>query len=300
MSETTDDDIVVRFDRNGFVISATPNFTKVGYDLDTLLLKPHLTDLAAEDAARELGRHFREVLDGAVQDQWHEFALRQCAPDEECAATKRRCWCAIGFRRIVDESGEIAGAVARIRSAERQRALGGELFSRALVDPLTGFANRHALYASLRRQLASGRKGMLVLVEVDRLRAIFLQYGQSTSDEIVWGFARFLEAMALPGCELAQFDAERFCVLLPEASTDEAGVWAADLLETFGSLTPASSPRVPRLTASAGLAPIERSADWTLRQAELGLVMARAGGGMRVARARCHSAEGERSAQGQH
>ena len=288
--ESSDSDIIVRFDRNGFVSSATANFIEVGYDLDALLLKPHLTDLVAGNTARDLGQHFRDVLSGAVQEQWYEFALRQCDPGERCANVGNRCRCAISFRRIVDESGEIQGAIGTIRSADRQRAIGGEIHSHALVDPLTGFANRHSLYTSLLRQLETGESGMLVLVEVDRLRAIFLQYGQRTSDEIVWGFARFLEAMALPGCELAQFNAERFCVLLPEANADEARVWAADLLETFGSLTPTSSPRVPKLTASAGLARVERTVDWTLRQAELGLVMARAGGGTRVAQAPCQPA----------
>lgn len=84
------------------------------------------------------------------------------------------------------------------------------------------------------------------------------------------------------GQELAQIDAERFAVILPGMSMRLARCWAQDVLETFTGLTSTSSTRPPELTASAGLARVERSVDWTLRQAELGLVMARAGGGMRI------------------
>lgn len=283
--ERTSEDIVVRLDPNGFVAGATDNFIEVGYDLDALLLKPHLSDLADADFARDLGEHFRSVLSGEIGEEWLEFPLRQCSPGEPCAERGRKCWVALSLSRLESENGEIAGAVGIVRSVDRLRALEGEIYSRALIDPLTGLANRHAFCANLRRQLTSGEPGMMALFEVDRLRAVFMQYGQRTADEIIWGFARFLEGMALPGCELAQFDGERFCAILPGASPQEARHWAADLLETFGALTLTASPRVPKLTASAGLAAIECTVDWTLRQAELGLVLARARGGMQVAEA---------------
>jgi len=296
LRERTGDDIIVRLDRNGFVAGATANFIELGYDLEELLLKPHLTDLADADFARDLGAFFQRVLNGAKDADWFEFPLRMCAPDERGAADEmceghrsgkavRNRWVALSLTALESETGETPGAVGILRSVDRLRALEGEIYSRALIDPLTGLANRHAFCASLRRELASGNPGMMALLEVDRLRALFMQYGQRTADEIIWGFAKFLEAMALPGCELAQFDAERFCVILPGASPQEARSWAADLLETFETLTLTTSPRVPKLRASAGLAMIEDTVDATLRQAELGLVMARASGGMRVAEA---------------
>ena len=47
-------------------------------------------------------------------------------------------------------------------------------------------------------------------VTVDRMRAIFMQYGQATTDEIRWGFAKFLETMTHPDQELAQLDDAEF------------------------------------------------------------------------------------------
>ena len=88
--------------------------------------------------------------------------------------------------------------------------------------------------------------------------------------------------MVLPGHTLAQIDSERFGVLLPGVSISRARAWADDTLKTFSGLAASSSSRTPELSASAGLARVEMNVDWTLRQAELGLVMARAGGGMRA------------------
>lgn len=119
------------------------------------------------------------------------------------------------------------------------------------------------------------------------MRALLLRYGQRTADEVLWGFAKFLETMALPGHEVAQIDGERFGVLLPDMTLRIAREWAEDVVQTFSALaSPAPNtnrPRTPQLSASAGLARVECTVDWTLREAELGLVLARAGGGKQVA-----------------
>jgi PleD family two-component response regulator len=124
----------------------------------------------------------------------------------------------------------------------------------------------------------------MALFEVERMRAIFMQYGQRTADEITWGFARFLEAMADPGHQLAQFDGERFAMIVPGEPSGAAQDWVRDVIDTFDSLALTHSGNAPRLAAIAGLAAIECSVDWTLRQCELALVLARARGGMEMAR----------------
>jgi PleD family two-component response regulator len=120
------------------------------------------------------------------------------------------------------------------------------------------------------------------MFEIDRMRAVFMQYGQRTADEIIWGFAKFLEAMVNDEYELAQLGSERFCVILDGVPAKRNRRWVEDVLKTFASLTLTTSARAPRLSASAGLTPVAVSVDETLRQAEVALVMARAKGGMQV------------------
>ncbi len=293
-------DIVIRTDGRGFIETASTNISEIGYDLSQWLFKPHLTDLTDRDHFQALTDHIARALTPDACENgsadWIEFPVRlvengeggvpQLADESQSAqAPFSTVWYALSLRAITAEDGEMIGALGLLRSVERMRALEGEVHSRTLVDPYTGLANRHAFCSALRRQIATGEGGAVALFEVDRMRAVFMQYGQSTADEIIWSFAKFLETMIQEGCELAQFDAERFCVLIPQSTCRECRRWAEEVLSTFASLTIAPSARSPRLSASAGLAPIADTVDTTLREAELALVMARAGGGMRVAEA---------------
>ena len=289
-------DIIVRVDALGFIETASSTIALLGYDLAQLLFKPHLADLAQPDFAAELKAHIDQVLTGSSLESgtanWLEFPVRRneprdtgdSAPGQSSALSPGQVsgWYALSLRALTDEGGGVTGAIGLLRSVDRKRALEGEIHARSLVDPLTGLANRHAFCAALRSQLCSGSHGALAMLEIDRMRAVFMQYGQRTADEIVWGFAKFLEAMVNGEFGLAQWGSERFCVILAGLSPAASLRWTQDLLGTFASLTLTTSARAPRLSASAGLAPIAVSVDETLRQAEVALVMARARGGMQV------------------
>ncbi|QFT76025.1 GGDEF domain-containing protein [Erythrobacter sp. THAF29] len=280
--EEASGDIVLRLDANGFIVFASENVAEIGLDLSGLLVMPHIADLAEADHKSALSDFTHSVFRGDAPRGWFEFPILACSPEDECGAAECRRWYALSLRRIEGDGGETHGALGLLRSIQHKRSLEGELHSRAVTDPLTGLANRHAFCASLRRHLAHGGGEMIAIFAVDRMRALFLQFGQRTADEIMWGFAKFLETMMLPGQEIAQIDNERLAVILPDMSPRTAREWAQDVLSTFSSLTLPSSSRAPQLTASAGLARVECTVDWTLRQAELALVMARAGGGMQV------------------
>ncbi|WP_299194733.1 sensor domain-containing diguanylate cyclase [uncultured Erythrobacter sp.] len=278
-------DIVVRLDSAGFIVHASANASQLGIDLSSLLLMPHISDFADPDHTADLVRYVTQVLSGGVSHGWIEFPVcKSAAPEEERADNEfaEPRWYAFSLRLIDDDDGVPQGALGLLRSVQQKHSLEGEISARALTDPLTGLANRHAFCADLRCAIAGEGEHTMAVLAVDRMRAIFMQYGQRTADEIQWGFAKYLESMVLPGHTLAQIDSERFGVLLRGMNTAQARGWAGDTLRTFAGLAGSSSSRTPELSASAGLARAEMNVDWTLRQAELGLVMARAGGGMRV------------------
>ena len=281
--EETSGDIVIRLDRHGFIIHASANIAELGLDLSGALLLPHITDLADRNHAAFLGEHVNAALAGRSQAGWTEFPVIACAERDTCREAHCQRWYALSLRPMRDNTGTPDGAMCLMRSVQQVRSLEGELHARAVTDPLTGLANRQAFCASLRRHLAKGGGQMIAVFAVDSMRALLLRYGQRTADEVLWGFAKFLETMALPGHELAQLDGERFAVLLPEMTSRGAREWAEDVITTFAGLAAPVSARAPQLTASAGLARVECTVDWTLREAELGLVLARAGGGGKVA-----------------
>jgi diguanylate cyclase len=289
--EETSGDIVIRLDRHGFIIHASANIAELGSDLTAALLPPHITDLAARDHAAFLGEHVTRGLAGCKQAGWIEFPVVACADRGTAREAHFPRWYALTLKPMCHSDGTPDGAMCLMRSVQQLRSLEGELHARAVTDPLTGLANRNAFCASLRRHLARGGGQMVAVFAVDNMRALLMQYGQRTADEVLWGFAKFLETMAqtpaTPGHELAQLDGERFAVLLPDMNARAAREWADDVIETFAGLAApsqnANRPRAPQLTASAGIARVECTVDWTLREAELGLVLARAGGGRQVA-----------------
>lgn len=216
--------------------------------------------------------------------RWIEFPLLQHGGGRRTARASRRRWYALSLRPIAPDDGVPQGALALLRTVERHHRLQGLARARPSSDPCTGLDNRRAFCNRLRRHFAASTAGCVAVLAIDRMQSITLQYGQNAADEIRWGFARFLEAMVQPEHNLAQLDAERFAVILPGMSIREATAWAEDVLRTFATLTDTSSlTKEPRLSASAGVARAELNTEWTLRQAELGLIMARAGGGMRAA-----------------
>ncbi len=285
--EESSGDIVIRLDRHGFIIHASANIAELGLDLSGALLLPHITDLADRNHAAFLGEHVNAALAGRTQTGWTEFPVIACAERDTCREAHCQRWYALSLRPMCDKTGTPDGAMCLMRSVQQVRSLEGELHARAVTDPLTGLANRQAFCASLRRHLAKGGGQMIAVFAVDAMRALLMRYGQRTADEVLWGFAKFLEEMAqtlpTPGLELAQLDGERFAVLLPEMTSRGAREWAEDVVTTFAGLAAPASAKAPQLTASAGLARVEYTVDWTLREAELGLVLARAGGGGQVA-----------------
>lgn len=289
--EESSGDIVIRLDRHGFIVHASANIAELGSDLTAALLPPHITDLAARDHAAALGEHVTRALSSCAHAGWIEFPVEACADRGTAREAHFPRWYALSLKPMCDARGTPDGAMCLMRSVQQLRSLEGELHARAVTDPLTGLANRTAFCASLRRHLARGGGQMVAVFAVDGMRALLLRYGQRTADEVQWGLAKFLETMAqtltAPGHELAQLDGERFAVLLPDMTPRAAREWAEDVIETFAGLAaPApttSRHKAPQLTASAGLARVECTVDWTLREAELGLVLARAGGGRQVA-----------------
>ena len=281
--EEVSGDIVLRLDQRGFILDASANIAELGLDPGATLLLPHITDLADTGHAAFVAAHVTAGMAGRSESGWIEFPVIACDEPDIGREARFQRWYALSLRPMRDANGVVEGALCLMRSVQQVRSLEGELHARAVTDPLTGLANRQAFCASLRRHLARGGGQMVAVLAVDGMRALLLRFGQRTADEVTWGFAKFLETMALPGHELAQLDGERFGVLLPEMTSRAARDWADEVVQTFSVLAAPASTRSPHLTASAGLARVTCTVDWTLREAELGLVMARAGGGRRVA-----------------
>jgi diguanylate cyclase (GGDEF)-like protein len=110
---------------------------------------------------------------------------------------------------------------ARVRAQVELKALREQLEQLALVDPLTGVANRTrfdtALENEWRRMARAGRWLSIAVVEVDYLKRIIERQGQPAGDERLKTIAGSLARSARRAGDLvARFSAEEFAIILPE------------------------------------------------------------------------------------
>lgn len=287
------DDILVRLDDAGFVVNASQNAARLGVELDALLLMPNVADFAAADHRLQVESYFKKVMAGQSGDEGIEFPIttcrfaNACPRAGECSLVQDEHWYELQLTLIDDRGKSNRGTLGRLRSVQHKHVLEEQAAVCATTDPITGLHDRHRYLTELIRQLGRSRGGgttsSTAVFAIDGMRAIFMQCGQSTADQVRWGFAKYIETMLSQDYVLTQVDEERFGVILPDTSPAAAREWAADALQIFAGLAKSECGRTPELSASAGVAKVERSAEWTIRQAELGLIMARAAGGMQTA-----------------
>lgn len=162
----------------------------------------------------------------------------------------------------------------------------------ALVDPLTGLANRRSLEESLLEEVSRaerfGGDVCLVLADLDRFKRINDRYGHPTGDSALRAFALTLRDLVRDIDSAGRWGGEEFALVLP--GTDAAGgvALAERIREALAGRDIRSTDGHPvRLTASFGVAAYSESRDLTalVEDADDALYWAKREGRDRVATA---------------
>jgi diguanylate cyclase (GGDEF)-like protein len=136
----------------------------------------------------------------------------------------------------------------------------------ALVDSLTGLANRRSLDDTLRFELARatrfGGDVCLVVADLDDFKHVNDQYGHPFGDVVLQEFANVLRATAREADAAARWGGEEFALVLP--ATDVEG--GARLAERARQIFEAQAIRAPdgvdlQVTASFGVASFPEAPD---------------------------------------
>jgi diguanylate cyclase (GGDEF)-like protein/PAS domain S-box-containing protein len=274
LAEQTDD-LIVKTDRDGFIIHGAGALARLGLDTAGGLIGPHIADLAEAPQSDDIRRRHRALIEGRngeASGSWIEFrAASRC---RERAAP----WFALQMRAIEGPDGA-AGSIAVIRSIDDRRSLEERLFASSMTDPLTGLTNRRAFSMMLAHLIERGTPGSVILFEIDHYRAIAMRHGQSVSDEVLEVFAEFLRVMTRSSEILSRIDGECFAVLLPYQPPAEARALGQPILDTLDEIRRSLPGRGVAVTASGGIAAIGPSVDATMREAGLALMLAKSRGG---------------------
>ena len=113
--------------------------------------------------------------------------------------------------------------------------LRGEVADLALLDDLTGVANRRHLLQRLTEQCASSERSnapfSLLVIDLDGFKTINDTHGHAAGDACLKHFTLMAQTRLRPGDMLARTGGDEFCVVLPSSSLREAAAIARRILE---------------------------------------------------------------------
>ena len=267
-------DIILKTDRRGFVLDASPALEQLGLSLPAMLIGPHVRDLVRADYCDGIEDKHRAAIAGQGSGTWLELP----------AMNNGRCeqWFEVQVRPMADPRGRIYGALVVMRCIAKRKSLEERLFAAEFTDPLTRLTNRVAFVAMLDHLVSRRHRATLALFDIDHFMTLNMRFGQSAGDDLLLAFAGLLRAMTGSEDIISRVGGERFGVIMPGMMPAEAAAACRPIVETLAEAGGAALNRNFAVSTSVGIAAIARTADSTVRHAELALFLAKAKGRSRI------------------
>ncbi|MDI3564676.1 GGDEF domain-containing protein [Bradyrhizobium sp. Arg816] len=140
--------------------------------------------------------------------------------------------------------------------------LRNEVADLALLDDLTGVANRRHLLQRLSEECArserSGEPFSLLVIDLDGFKAINDTHGHAAGDACLRHFTLMAQTRLRPGDMLARTGGDEFCVVLPSSTLREAAAIARRVLEVCRQDAAACTTRDIPIAISIGVAEWDR------------------------------------------
>ena len=178
----------------------------------------------------------------------HEFENRY--------RTKAGDWVWLEWAAHVSEVEGLIYASARDISARKTRE--ADLERAAHVDPLTGLANRRGFERALDRELAAAKRHRLcpalVVVDLDRFKAINDRHGHQAGDDLLVATADALRATVRASDMPARIGGDEFAVLLPDCNINTAELVAEKIIASLRRRKLETDNGAVPVSASAGVA----------------------------------------------
>ncbi|HEX4805004.1 MAG TPA: sensor domain-containing diguanylate cyclase [Conexibacter sp.] len=229
--------------------------------------------------APALAHGMEELLRGAV----HRGEYRLVRPDGE------RAWLHLTASLVRDADGGPRYRLVQAIDVTDRKATEERLRFLADHDPLSGLFNRRRFEAELRRELELSstrpRRGVLLLLDVDRFKAINDTLGHACGDAVIERLGDALRSRLRSADVVARLGGDEFAALLRRVDPAAAREVVHDLQAIVAQrLASVVGDEHGPVTLSVGLVAIdpEASADELLRRADHALYAAKAAGRDRV------------------
>lgn len=190
---------------------------------------------------------------------------------------------------ILDDDGEIQGAVLVFRDVSQSRALSEKLNWQALHDPLTSLANRRQFESKMKDLLEKSRldhlKHHLLYLDLDQFKVVNDTCGHDAGDELLKQVSATLELKLRKSDLLARLGGDEFGVLLESCDAEHALTIANNLRQTVEDFRFGWKNQFFKIGVSIGIAEvtgIEANASEILSAADAACYIAKETGRNRV------------------
>ena len=163
---------------------------------------------------------------------------------------------ASALRRRAERLRLVAAARARLAAERLRRERDGHAAD-AVTDELTGLANRRGWAAAVAGADGSGRRAAVLMVDVDRFKAVNDTFGHPVGDRVLRRVAAELRSRTRVGDTCARLGGDEFAALLPGAGPAVAAERAAAVAAAVASVSWHELAPGLSVTVSVGAAPVD-------------------------------------------
>lgn len=177
--------------------------------------------------------------------------------------------------------------LSRLRAGARVIEFERRLACQAGTEPVTGLPDEGAFRRKLAQHIAMANErgkqetlGSLAIIDLDSFSRIGRKFGTIAVDALLRLAATMLHQASASGEVVASLGKDRFAVLFPAATEDQAATWAQKYLSSLAAYEQAFGDEKVQLTASAGVVELARgqSAEKGIELALQVLTLAKASG----------------------
>ncbi len=284
-------DLIVTSDLKGNRLYVSPSYKRIlGYDPDELIGRSHATVIHPDDNAR-LRAAFQSVASGTPTPPMVGRAMHKDGSIrwlESSVALVRHA-----------RTGEPFRVVSVVRDITEKKAIEDDLASAnrkltelTLTDGLTGVANRRRFDLELaeewQRGIRTKEKLSLLMIDIDRFKALNDRYGHQRGDECLQRVAAALKRQAGRVEDLVtRYGGEEFAIILPRTDLAAARLVGERMREAVEALELShAGSEFGVVTVSIGAATLvptrEAAGDMLIEAADRALYVAKGAGRNRV------------------
>ncbi|MCE4222343.1 EAL domain-containing protein [Methylobacterium sp. C25] len=233
---------------------------------------------------------YSAALDTVIEERrgriLHDFRLR--------SASGPYYWYRLKARPVIGTDGEVVRIVGTIADVTENKTAEERLLHDAVHDSLTGLPNRELFYDRLDAALAmAGQdqrlKPAVIVLDIDRFKAINDAIGLSAGDSILLTLSRRLGRLLRPQDTLARVAGDEFAVILQSERDPDRILSFAEMIRRAIATPVTYADREVFLTVSVGIALYEGGQgtaapkrEDVFKNAEMAMIQAKRGGGDRT------------------